>query len=118
MIAPVEENAADVIVADGRFLGAGRHAERPEETVHQDGELVDVFCLCFHHVEDDLVPFSHAFGMGGTDVVLDDDLPLPPAQPATHEALHLHGQSTLGVSLRSFFFLCSTLFCETDNLPF
>lgn len=102
---PVEEYGADVVMADGRFLGAGGHAERPEETVHQDGELVDVFRLCLHHVEDNLVPLPHALSMGGTDVVLDDDLPLPPAQPATHEALHLHSSSTLGVSLFFFFFV-------------
>lgn len=88
-------------MADGRFLGAGSHAKRPEETVHQDGELVDVFRLRLHHVEDNLVPFSHALSMRGTDVVLDNDLPLPPAQPATHETLHLHSHSTEGVSVCS-----------------
>lgn len=92
--APVEEYAADVIVADGGFLGAGSHAKRPEETVHQDGQLVDVLRLCFHHAEDDLVPLPHALSMRGTDVVLDNNLPLPPAEPATHEALHLHSRST------------------------
>lgn len=101
MIAPVEEYTADIIMADGRFLGAGSHAERPEETVHQDGELVDILGLCFHHVEDNLVPFSHALSMRGTDVVLDDDLPLPPAEPSTHETLHLHSHGTEGVSLCS-----------------
>lgn len=99
MTAPVEENTADIIVAGGRLLGAGGHAERPEEAVHQDGELVDVFRLRLHHVEHNLVPFSHALCVRGTDVVLDDDLPLPPAQPATHEALHLHSHGTQGVSL-------------------
>lgn len=39
---PVEEDAADVIVADRGFLGAGGHSQRPEETVDQDVELVDV----------------------------------------------------------------------------
>lgn len=29
-------------MADGRFLGAGGHPERPEEAVDQDVELVDV----------------------------------------------------------------------------
>lgn len=104
-------------MADGRFLGAGGHPERPEETVHQDGELVDVFSLRFHHVEDNLVSFSHALGMRGTDVVLDDDLPLPPAKPATHETLHLHSHSTLGVS--RFVLLCFELLRENQTvLPF
>lgn len=94
---PVEEYTADIIVADGWFLGAGSHAERPEETVDQNGELMDVLCLCFHHVEDDLIPLPHALSMRGTDVVLDNDLPLPPAQPATHEALYLHSHSIKGV---------------------
>lgn len=104
-------------MADGRFLGAGSHAERPEETVHQDGELMDVFCLRFHHGENNLVPFPHALSMRGTDVVLDDDLPLPPAQPATHETLHLHNQSTLGVSLCPHWFVVA-LQRETNSLPF
>lgn len=29
-------------MADGRFLGAGSHPERSEETVDQDVELVDI----------------------------------------------------------------------------
>lgn len=29
-------------MADGRFLGAGGHPQRPEEAVDQDVELVDV----------------------------------------------------------------------------
>lgn len=76
-------------MADGRFFGAGSHAEWPEEAVHQDGELVDVLGFCFHHVEDNLVPLPHALSMRRADVVLDDDLPLPSAQPATQETLHL-----------------------------
>lgn len=40
--APVEEDAADVVVADGGFLGTGSHPERSEEAVDQDVELVDV----------------------------------------------------------------------------
>lgn len=39
---PVEEDAADVIMADGWFLGAGSHPQGPEEAVDQDVELVDV----------------------------------------------------------------------------
>ena len=98
-------------MADGRFLGAGRHAERPQETVDEDGELVDVLCLCLHHVEDDLVPLPHALSVRGGDVVLDDDLPLPPTQPASHEALNLHSHSTI----RSIFVLLSSLFCEVNK---
>lgn len=101
MNVPVEEDAADIIVADGRFLGAGCHTQRPEETVDQDGQLVDVFRLCFHHVEDDLVPLPHALGVRGADVVLHDDLPLPPAQPASHEALHLHSRGARGAAIYS-----------------
>lgn len=101
MIAPVKEYTADIIMADGRFLGAGSHAQRPEEAVDQDGELVDILSLCFHHVEDNLVPFSHALSMRGADVVLDDDLPLPSTEPSTHETLHLHSHGTEGVSLCS-----------------
>lgn len=86
---PVEKDAADIIVADGRFLGAGSHAERPEEAVHQDGELVDILRFCFHHVEHNLVPLPHALRVRRADIVLNNDLPLPPAQPATQEALHL-----------------------------
>lgn len=96
---PVEEDAADIVVADGRFLGAGGHAERPEEAVDQDGELVDVLRLGLHHVEDDLVPLSHALSVRRADVVLDNDLPLPPAQPAAHEALHLRGHQRTKASL-------------------
>lgn len=91
---PVEEDGADVVVADGRFLGAGSHTQWPEETVHQDGQLVDVLRLRLHHAEDDLVPLPHALSVRGADVVLDYDLPLPAAEPAAHEALHLHSGST------------------------
>jgi len=97
---PVEEDGADVVVADGRLLGAGGHAERPQEAVHQDGELVHVLRLGLRHAEDDLVPLPHALGVRRADVVLDDDLPPPPAQPAAHEALHLR-RSTAGVSGRT-----------------
>lgn len=86
---PVEEDAADVVVVYGRLLGAGGHAQRPKEAVDQNGELVNVLRLCFHHVEHDLVPLPHALCVRRADVILDDDLPLPPAQPATHETLHL-----------------------------
>ena len=53
-----------------------------------------VLCLCLHHVEDNLVPFPHALRVRGADVVLHDDLPLPPTQPAPHEALHLEESTT------------------------
>lgn len=39
---PVEEDAADIVMADGGFLGAGSHPQRSEETVDQDVELVDI----------------------------------------------------------------------------
>lgn len=39
---PVEEDAADIVVPDGGFLGAGSHPQRSEEEVDQDVELVDV----------------------------------------------------------------------------
>ena len=51
----------------------------------------NLLCLCLHHVEDDLVPLPHALGVRGADVILNDDLPLPPTEPAPHEALHLWG---------------------------
>lgn len=86
---PVEEYAADIVVRDGRLLGAGCHPQRPQEVVDEDVELLDVLSLCLQHAEDDLVPLAHAVGVGGPDVVLDDRLPLPPAQPAPQEALHL-----------------------------
>ena len=109
MAAPVEKDGADVVMTDGRFLGAGSHAEWPEEAVHQDGQLVDVLCLCLHHVEHNLVPLPHALGVRGADVVLDNDLPLSPAQPATHETLHLHSHRTtrcLGLSLILYLLMC------------
>lgn len=54
---------------------------------------MDIFCFGFHHVEDDLIPLSHALCMGRADIVLNNDLPLPSTKPATHEALDLHGDS-------------------------
>lgn len=93
---PVEEDAADVVVCDGRLLGAGGHAQRPQEVVDQDVQLLDVLSLSLQHAEHHLVPLAHAVGVGGPDVVLDDGLPLPPAQPAPQEALHLREQG-LGV---------------------
>lgn len=97
-VAPVEEDAANIIMANGRFLGTGSHAERPKEAIHQDGKLVHVFCLCFHHVEHNMVPLPHALSVRGADIVLDNDFPLPPTQPATHETLHLYSHSTLSFS--------------------
>ena len=41
-VVPVEEHTADIIVTDWRFLGAGGHAERSQETVNQDRQLVDI----------------------------------------------------------------------------
>lgn len=39
---PVEEDAANIIMVDGGFLGTGSHPQRSEETVDQDVELVDI----------------------------------------------------------------------------
>ena len=78
-------------MADGGLLGAGGHPQGPQEAVDQDGELVHVLRLRLHHVEHDVVPLAHALGMRRADVVLHDQLPLPAAQPAPHEALNLGG---------------------------
>ena len=63
-IQPVEEYAADIIMGDGRLLGASSHAEWPQEVVDQDVELLDIFCLGLQHTKHHLVPLPHAFGMG------------------------------------------------------
>ena len=89
---PVEKNAADVIVVNGGLLGAGCHAQGPEETVHQDVKLVYILRLGLHHREHNLVSLPHALCMGRTKVVLHDGLPLPPTQPPSHEALNLHSE--------------------------
>ena len=86
---PVKKDAADIVVRDGRLLGAGGHAERPQEVVDQDVELLDVLGLGLQHAEHHLVPLPHAFGVRGTDVVLDDGFPLPAANPASQETLDL-----------------------------
>lgn len=86
---PVQEDAADIIVGDGGFLGAGCHAERTQEVVDQDVKLLDVLGLCLQHAEHHLVPLPHALGVGGTDVVLDDGFPLPPANPPSQKTLDL-----------------------------
>lgn len=88
-IQPVEEYAADIVVGDGRFLGAGCHAERPKEVVDQNVKLLNVLRLRVQHAEHNLVPLPHALCMRGADVILDDCLPLPPADPASQEALDL-----------------------------
>lgn len=61
---PVKEDAADIIMSDGRLLGAGGHAERPQEVVDQDVELLDVFGLGLQHAEHYLVSLPHAFSVG------------------------------------------------------
>lgn len=76
-------------MANGRFFRASSHAEWPEEAVHQDRQLVDILGLSLHHVKDNLVSLPHALGMRRADVVLNNDLPLPPTQPASHETLDL-----------------------------
>lgn len=86
---PVEEDAADVIVGDGRLLGAGGHAQRPQEVVDQDVELLHVLGLGLQHAEHHLIPFPHALGVRRPDVVLNDGLPLPAADPASQETLDL-----------------------------
>lgn len=87
-------------MCDGRLFGAGSHPQRPQEVVDQDVELLDVLGLGLQHAEHHLVPLAHAVGVGRPDVVLDDGLPLPPAQPAPQEALHL-GEQGLGVKGRA-----------------
>ena len=89
---PVKKDAADIVVGDGRLLGAGGHAERPQEVVDQDVELLDVLGLGLQHAEHHLVPLPHAFGVRGTDVVLDDGFPLSAANPASQETLDLRLQ--------------------------
>lgn len=88
-IPPVEEYAADIIMGDGWFLGACCHAKRPQEVVHQDVKLLDVLCLRVQHAEHHLVPLPHALCMWRADVILDDRLPLSPADPASEKALDL-----------------------------
>ncbi len=61
---PVKEDAADVIMGDWRLLGAGGHAERPQEVVDQDVQLLDVFGLGLQHAKHHLVPLPHALGVG------------------------------------------------------
>lgn len=86
---PVKENAADIIVGDGRLLGAGGHAQWPQEVVDQDVELLHILGLGLQHAEHDLVPLPHALSVRRPDVVLDDGFPLPAANPASQEALDL-----------------------------
>lgn len=76
-------------MGDGGFLGAGGHAKRPQEVVDQDVELLDVLCLGLEHAEHHLVPLPHAFSVRRADVVLDDGLPLPAADPASQKTLDL-----------------------------
>lgn len=49
-----------------------------------------ILSFCFDHVEDNLVAFSHALSMRRADIVLYNDLPLPPTEPAAHETLYLN----------------------------
>lgn len=86
-------------MAYGGFLGAGSHAQRSEEAVHQNGELVDVLRLCFHHVKHNLVPLPHALCVRRTNIVLDNDFPLPATQPAAHETLNLQTEMLTNVKL-------------------
>ena len=76
-------------MGDGRLLGAGGHAQRPQEVVDQDVELLDVLGLRLQHAEHHLVPLPHALSVRRADIVLDDGLPFPSADPPSQEALHL-----------------------------
>ena len=86
---PIKEYGVDVLVSDGRFLGAGGHAEGPEEVGDEAGQLAVVLLLTLHHAEDDAVALAHALGVGRPDVQLHDLLPAPPTQPAAEETLNL-----------------------------
>lgn len=55
-------------------------------------KCISILSLCLHHIEDDLVPLPHALSMRGANVVLNDYLPFPATEPASHEALHLQMQ--------------------------
>lgn len=62
-VSPVEEYATDIVMSDGGFLRAGGHAERPQEVVDQDVELLDVLGLRVQHAEHHLIPLSHTLGV-------------------------------------------------------
>lgn len=86
---PVQEYTADIVMIDRWFLGACSHPQGPEETVHKDIKLMDIFCLCLHHVEYNLIPLPHTFRMWRTYIVLHDCLPFPSTKPAAHKTLNL-----------------------------
>lgn len=69
-------------MGDWRLLGACCHAEGPQKVVDQDVKLLDVLGLRVQHAEHHLVPLPHALRVRRADVVLDNGLPLPPADPA------------------------------------
>lgn len=70
-------------MGDWWLLGARSHAEGPQKVVNQDVKLLDVLGLRVQHAEHHLVPLSHALCVRRADVVLDNGLPLPPADPAS-----------------------------------
>ena len=76
-------------MCDRGLLGAGGHAERPEEACDQTRKLAIVLLLTLHHGEHDRVSLAHALCMGRSDVQLHDLFPSSSTQPATEEALHL-----------------------------
>lgn len=91
----------------GRLLGAGCHAQWAQKIVDKDVQLLYILSLSFQHAEHHLVPFAHAVGVGRPDVVLDDGLPLPPAQPAPKEALYLVKSSGRGLASISYSHSCN-----------
>ena len=86
---------------DGRLLGAGGHAEGPQEDGDERGELLDVLLLALHHAEHDAVALAHALRVIRPDVLVDDLFPAPAAEPAAEEALHLWGPAAACVRVSS-----------------
>ena len=86
---PVEKDGVDVLVRDGWFLGAGRHAEGSQEDRDDGRQLAHVLLLPLDEAEHDAVALAHAVRVLRPDVQLDDLLPAPAAQPAAEEALNL-----------------------------
>lgn len=71
------------------LLRAGGHAQWAQEVVDKDGQLLYVLGLRLQHAEHQPVPPTHALRMGRPDVVLDDELPPPSAEPSPKKALYL-----------------------------
>lgn len=77
---------------DGGLFRTGRHPQRAQEVVHEDVQLLHVLGFGFQHAEDNLVPLPHAVSMRGADVILDDGLPLPSAEPTPEKTLDLFSE--------------------------